>query len=1446
MTNDDLSSRETDSLEYVFLAIFTLEALLKIIATGFLFCGPPSYLRNKWNILDFIIVAVGLIGVVVEQSGSSVADVKALRALRVLRPLRLITSVQSLQIVLNSILLSIPALADVAMLLGFLIVIYAIIGLEFYRGVLNHQCFLPSSDVGANVTADRYINNTPYFLAPDTAPCDPAGRGRVCSTDGLCLAGSSPNSNITAFDHAGSFLKFDAAESMAEHEQNFFNSSAGADGNDGDDDDDDIDDDATTVLVLGLSLPSGNRDFVEAEPTEPISNIRTRIMQKFAEQGEDRDKLMSFVLAHPHDGHILDETRTLGEQGVQVKSLREYNEILTMSQHNQHELLKPATVQMLSKLGAVVKSRWFNLVVTFMVLVNTVLLAVQTDAGATDEAAFAFTIVEASFVGLFVLEMLVKLAGLRPHMYFESKFNRFDLTVVLLSLLELILVHTTGLRSIGISALRSLRLLRIFREMKQYWEDINDFVVSLLNSIASIVSLLLLILIYMVIVALLGMQIFGGRFDFEDPKPRINFDDFFSALLTVFIVIVGDDWNSVMYNGILAYNGVNKDGWVAIVFFCVVVILGMFVLLNVFLAIAVKSLDDARDLKAARDEHKERWKAEAAVSDESEDDREDRRRHRQYANPLVGAAEQEKEEVELQNTVLCDVDNVPLRKHLTRAVANNKSLFCLGPRNSFRKFCNNIAYDNRFESVILLLILISSALLAAEDPVNLDAQINKDLETADIFFTSVFSLEMALKIVALGFIPYITDPWNDLDAVVVLASVVSLAISSDDAAVVRVLRVFRVLRPLRAIKRAPGLRKVVSCMVVSIKTIGNVFIVTFLLTFIYAIIGVQSFKECFGRCNDPDVMFKSQCNGTFLVEDDAGLFSNATRAWSTPYFNFDNVGKGMLTLFTVSTLEGWIDVMNNAIDCTAENRQPERNNNPVAALFFVTYVILVAFFMLNIFVGYVIITFSSEGESYEAVDGLDKNQRKCLAFCLNAQPIRVHRPLYRAQISIFRFVSSKHFEWFIMAAIIGNSIVLLMAYEGMPSDYEMGLQLCNIVFTGIFTVEALLKLFALNPTGYFHDSWNFFDFIIVVGSLVDVFLSATQSSGDSGVNIGFLRLFRVARLLKLVSRGKGMKRLLWTFAKSFQSLPYVAALIMMLFFVYAVIGMQLFARTGFREDGDINEHNNFRDFFGALLLLFRCATGENWQNMMRDIHLGPPNCDPATEPGVCGSVVAVPFFCTFLVLCSFLILNLFVAVIMDNFEYLTQDNSLLGEHDLPQFIDRWSEFDPACTHRISHHDLMELLRSEEPPLGFGRKCPPKTVYSKMMRLNVPLHLDGTVDFHACLLAIVRNQLHIKTSYLDGSWEQRNYDLRKLLEKLYDPPKEQLDRMLPPPSKRNVTIGVLYAVYLLQEIYRENKRNAARQARETAEVLDAGSNEEKPQPSENEEVEDDLRLVEHAF
>ncbi|KFM76774.1 Voltage-dependent calcium channel type D subunit alpha-1, partial [Stegodyphus mimosarum] len=140
-----------------------------------------------------------------------------------------------------------------------------------------------------------------------------------------------------------------------------------------------------------------------------------------------------------------------------------------------------------------------------------------------------------------------------------------------------------------------------------------------------------------------------------------------------------------------------------------------------------------------------------------------------------------------------------------------------------------------------------------------------------------------------------------------------------------------------------------------------------------------------------------------------------------------------------------------------------------------------------------------------------------------------------------------------------NTLTLAMKFYEQPKLYTQVLDVLNIVFTTIFALEFVLKLMAFKFKNYFGDAWNVFDFIIVLGSFIDIIYG--EVNPNSGIiSINFFRLFRVMRLVKLLSRGEGIRTLLWTFIKSFQALPYVALLIAMLFFIYAVIGMQVFGK----------------------------------------------------------------------------------------------------------------------------------------------------------------------------------------------------------------------------------------------------------------------------------------------
>ncbi|MGH0151865.1 UNVERIFIED_CONTAM: hypothetical protein FKN15_021555 [Acipenser sinensis] len=298
------------------------------------------------------------------------------------------------------------------------------------------------------------------------------------------------------------------------------------------------------------------------------------------------------------------------------------------------------------------------------------------------------------------------------------------------------------------------------------------------------------------------------------------------------------------------------------------------------------------------------------------------------------------------------------------------------------------------------------------------------------------------------------------------------------------------------------------------------------------------------------------------------------------------------------------------------------------------------------------------------------------------------------------------------------------------------------------------------------------------------------------------------RLVKLLSRGEGIRTLLWTFIKSFQALPYVALLIVMLFFIYAVIGMQMFGKIALRDNSPIDRNNNFQTFPQAVLLLFRCATGEAWQEIM--LACKPPRpCESGSEPGHsseeenCGSHFAIFYFVSFYMLCAFLIINLFVAVIMDNFDYLTRDWSILGPHHLDEFKRIWAEYDPEAKGRIKHLDVVTLLRRIQPPLGFGKLCPHRVACKRLVSMNMPLNSDGTVMFNATLFALVRTALRIKT---EGNLDQANEELRAIIKKIWKRTSMKLlDQVVPPAGDDEVTVGKFYATFLIQEYFRKFKK-----------------------------------------
>uniref|UniRef100_A0A7N6BXG7 Voltage-dependent L-type calcium channel subunit alpha n=1 Tax=Anabas testudineus TaxID=64144 RepID=A0A7N6BXG7_ANATE len=1374
-----------ESLEYIFLIIFTLECFLKIVAYGFVF-HEGAYLRNCWNILDFVIVFMGLFTFVLDTI-NKIADVpmekgggfdmKALRAFRVLRPLRLVSGVPSLQVVMNSILKAMLPLLHIALLVFLLVTIYAIMGLELFKCKMHKTCYYTGTDIYATAEAEL------------PAPCAQAGNGRRCMINGSeCRPGwEGPNNGITHFDNIG-FAMLTVYQCITME--------------------------GWTKVLYWVNDAIGNEwPWLYFVPLILVGsffvlNLVLGVLSGVYQREREVNKPPRLLpLTSDSDTDSLYDLE--GKSRI-VRLARRWNRFFRM------------------KCLVYVKTKSFYWVVMILVFLNTLTIATEHHHQ-TDSLTSLQDVASRVLLVLFVIEMLLKMYALGPRAYFMSLFNRFDFFVVLCGILEMIMLSAGAVAPLGFSVLRCIRLLRILKVTK-YWTSLSNLVASLLNSVRSIASLLLLLFLFIVIFSLLGMQVFGGKFNFADHRPRrSNFDNFPQALISVFQVLTGEEWTSIMYNGIMAHGGPVIPGILVAIYFIVLFVCGNYILLNVFLAIAVDNLAEAESLTSAQKEKAEekmrRKLLRSKMPDKTDEERERiakklaEQRAKLEGMPTTaklkidefesnvnevkdpfppadfpGDDEEEEPEIPISPRPRPMAD-LQLKEEAV-PLPEASSFFIFGPQNKFRKLCYKIINASSFTNLILLFILLSSISLAAEDPIDPKSYRNQILAYADIVFTTVFTIEIVLKMTVYGAFmhkgSFCRNSFNILDLIVVGVSLLSMGMESSAISVVKILRVLRVLRPLRAINRAKGLKHVVQCVFVAIKTIGNIVLVTMLLNFMFACIGVQLFKGKFYSCTDPSQMTEEE----YTVV--------AKREWLNSDFNFDNVLYGMLALFTVSTFEGWPKLLYRAIDSEEEDMGPVFNNRVEVSIFFIIYIILIAFFMMNIFVGFVIVTFQEQGEQEYKNCELDKNQRQCVQYALKARPLRCYIPKNPYQYRVWYIVTSCYFEYLMFFLIMLNTLCLGMQHCNQSSHVTKLSDTLNLIFTVLFTVEMILKLMAFKARGYFGDPWNVFDFIIVVGSVVDVILSEVDASENASVSITFFRLFRVMRLVKLLNRSEGIRNLLWTFIKSFQALPHVALLIVMLFFIYAVIGMQIFGKIALVDGSQINRNNNFQTFPQAVLMLFRCATGEAWQEVMMASMYGK-KCDPKSDflPGeeyTCGSNFAVFYFLSFYCLCAFLILNLFVAVIMDNFDYLTRDWSLLGPHHLDEFKKIWAEYDPEATGRIKHLDVVTLLRRIQPPLGFGKFCPHRAACKRLVGMNMPLNSDGTVTFNATLFALVRTALKIKT---EGNFEQANEELRAIIKQIWKRTSMKLlDQVIPPIGDDEVTVGKFYATFLLQDHFRK--------------------------------------------
>ncbi|WAR18929.1 SCuncharacterized [Mya arenaria] len=722
-------------------------------------------------------------------------------------------------------------------------------------------------------------------------------------------------------------------------------------------------------------------------------------------------------------------------------------------------------------------------------------------------------------------------------------------------------------------------------------------------------------------------------------------------------------------------------------------------------------------------------------------------------------------------------------------IFRNKCTCCMKVENSafgkmffgWRTKAFTFIQHKYFETFIIIMILASSLALALED-IYLDERpiLKLVLIYMDQVFTVVFFLEMLIKWFAYGLKYYFTDAWCWLDFVIVAISlimIVAKVANIGDAESLKAMRTLRALRPLRAVSRWEGMKVVVNALIKAIPSIFNVLLVCLVFWLIFGIVGVQFFKGKFHKCVDFE---GTRVNYSEVKNKTECLNHPNNYSWENSQINFDNVLNSYLALFQVATYKGWIDIIRDSVDSPPEiDDQPNDEINPLMYIYFVFFIVFGSFFTLNLFIGVIIDNFNKQkkkaGGSLEMFMTEDqKKYYKAMKRMQSKSPMKavprpnagslemfmtedqkkyynamkrmqskspqksIPRPTWFPGNILFDVTTTQKFDIVIMAVIILNMVTMTMEHYEQTQAFTRGLYWVNFSFIVIFTAECIMKITGLRLY-YFKIPWNVFDFVVVVLSILGLSLGGyLEELPVSPTLLRVVRVFRVGRVLRLVKSAKGIRTLLFSLAVSLPALFNIGLLLFLVMFIWAVFGMNFFkdVKTPY---GGLDDVFNFQTFFKSIITLFQMCTSAGWDGVLKGL-MNTKDCNSnpqEDEKNTCGSYpLAVMYLVTYLVISFLVVVNMYIAVILENFSQATEDvQQGLTPEDFDMFYEKWEKYDPDATQYISLDRLSDFVDYLDEPLKLT-----KPNYFLLVKLDIPIYEGDRLFCRDILDALTKNFL----------------------------------------------------------------------------------------------------------
>mmetsp|Transcript_36006 Transcript_36006/g.86996 ORF Transcript_36006/g.86996 Transcript_36006/m.86996 type:complete len:1485 (+) Transcript_36006:2-4456(+) len=709
-------------------------------------------------------------------------------------------------------------------------------------------------------------------------------------------------------------------------------------------------------------------------------------------------------------------------------------------------------------------------------------------------------------------------------------------------------------------------------------------------------------------------------------RPRNGFDTFFFSCLTVFQLLTTSDLGDVMYPALRGTTGI------AALYFVALVVIGNFMLFNLFVAIIITGFSETKAMIQKEERENQRMieadkmkKAQSLGQNLSIG--QSRQSLGQSQKSLGSMAPHPPSWLEkwwkwfMADVLKRKAGPMTPEDLKEKALKKQNSVASMGDNMFGVRDTSNLHWgrriaENRFFAMfIMFCILLSSVALGAQRPAQ------DEIERAVFGYVNlavnyIFLIECVLKITGMGFFKYLRSKWNQLDFFLVLTSLPDLVVDTlglDGSALkafqfIKVFRIFRALRPLRVISRAKGLKIVLGTVARAVGPVMNTVAIAMCVFFVFGIMAVQLIGNTTSYCTNLFILNKDECVG---VNDDGTILE-----WRNRGMQYNWIGRAMLSMFVLASQDNWQSAMYAAMDTTGRDSGPYVDANTAVALYFIAFMIVGSFFVIQLFVGVFIDTFQTVTSESKALS----RQASMASEKSSMAGGNLTEPMSASRIVLFDIVTMTQFDLTIAFFIVLNVMVMASEAYHQSSQQQMFLSFTDFFFNFVFGCEVVSKQFGLYPKQYFSSRWNRFDFAVVMISFLCIAMDLQGASLDLNPTIlrvlRIFRIFRILRAFRIFKSLEGLQKLVRTLIKSLTAVGNLGALLLLLFFIVGILTVELFGSiciTEFKaqsdpvkidrcdmilEDRRLDAHATFENLGQALITLFRISTSDNWAPLM--------------------------------------------------------------------------------------------------------------------------------------------------------------------------------------------------------------------------------------------------------